>query len=148
MTGPYSTEQQARAAAHALVAPEPGWSILLGPGRREVLARALQGAGVELGDYDQRIMSWLSGWEESVCAVIAGWITRAGERPRALGLTPRDRRIILAALTEAADYREGRSALFCEACQSADAGACDEHATDIDQAEQFRALARRLGGES
>lgn len=148
MTGPYSTEEQARADAHALVAPEPGWSTLLGPGRREVLARALQGAGVELGDYDQRIMSWLSGWEDSVCAVIAGWITRAGERPRALGLTPRDRRTILAALTEAAETRETAAGTYCDDCASAPAGACDQHAADLDAADDYRQAARRIGGES
>ena len=84
-------------------------------------------------------------------AARVAWLNGSGEPPaRAAGLllTPRDKRLLLAALTEAADYREGRSTLFCEACQSADAGACDEHATDIDQAEAYRALARRIGGES
>ena len=58
------------------------------------------------------------------------WLNGSGEPPAppaGLLLTPRDRRLLLAAL--------------------ADAGACDEHADDVDQAEQYRALARRIGGE-
>ena len=75
--GPFRTEQQARAAAHQAVAPEPGWSILRDAGNRQLLTGALTAAGVGLGAYDERIVSWLAGWEDSICAVIAGWITRA-----------------------------------------------------------------------
>lgn len=77
MTGPFSTEQQARAAAHEVVTPEPGWSVLRAAGNRELLTRALAGAGVETGAYDERILGWLAGWEDATCAVIAGWVTRA-----------------------------------------------------------------------
>jgi hypothetical protein len=34
---------------------------------------------VELGAYDHRILVWLAGWEPTICAVIAGLITRARE---------------------------------------------------------------------
>ncbi len=77
MTGPFGTEQEARQAAHEVVAPEPGWSILRSAGNRELLTRALAAAGVDLGAYDERILSWLAGWEDATCAVIAGWVTRA-----------------------------------------------------------------------
>ena len=82
IAGPFETEQEARAAAHQAVVPEPGWSILWPAGNRELLARALEGAGVELGVYDWRILSWLAGWEDATCAVVAGWITRAAARDR------------------------------------------------------------------
>jgi hypothetical protein len=78
MTGPFSTEQQARESAHEVVAPEPGWSILGAAGNRELLTRALDGAGVALGAYDERILVWLAGFTDATCAVVAGWVTRAG----------------------------------------------------------------------
>ena len=81
-SGPFETEREARAAAHQVVAPEPGWSILRSAGNRELLARALDGAGVELGAYDERILAWLAGWDDATCAVVAGWITRAAARDR------------------------------------------------------------------
>lgn len=156
MTGPYDTEQEARAGAHRVVAREPGRSILTPGGNHELLARALADAGVELGDYDRRILSWMAGWSDAVCAVVAGWIARAArerkERPSApvspLMLTPRDRRSVLAAIAEAAEAREARASAWCDQCREAAAGMCDEHADDIDQAEAYRALARRIGGSS
>lgn len=77
LSAPFGTEQEAREAAHRAVAPEPGWSILRSGGNRELLARALAGAGVEMGAYDERILAWLAGWDDAICAVVAGWITRA-----------------------------------------------------------------------
>ena len=77
MSGPFETERQASDAARTAVPPEPGWSIIRAAGRRELLTRALADAGVELGTYDERILGWLTGWEDATCAVIAGWITRA-----------------------------------------------------------------------
>ena len=77
LAAPFETEDQAREAAHQVVAPEPGWSILRAAGRRELLTLALSGAGVEMGAYDERIAAWLAGWDDATCAVIAGWITRA-----------------------------------------------------------------------
>ena len=76
---PFGTGREARAAAHQVVAPEPGWSILRSAGNRELLARALEGAGVELGAYDERIAAWLAGWEPHTVAVIASWVTRAAD---------------------------------------------------------------------
>ena len=78
------------------------------------------------------------------------WLNGSGEPPAppaGLLLTPRDRRTLMAALADAATYRTDRATGYCEACLEADAGACDGHADDVDQADAYRALARRIGGE-
>ncbi len=77
INGPFETEREAHAAAHEVVRPEPGWSILHKSQNRFVLERACEAAGVELGMYDRQILSWLSGFEDSVCAVVAGLVARA-----------------------------------------------------------------------
>lgn len=77
-SGPYDTERDARAAALAAGGPaRPGWSILSAEQNRLMLAAAIAGAGVETARYDDRIIGWLAGFEDSACAVIAGLITRA-----------------------------------------------------------------------
>lgn len=45
------------------------------PWNRERMEEVL--AGVELGAYDLRILEWLTDWEPSTLAVVAGWIKRA-----------------------------------------------------------------------
>ena len=75
MNGPYETERQAlddcRAVYDAMHA-NPGqmqplnWAIL------EDACR-----GVELGEYDRRIIAWLAGSEPQVCQVIAEIVRRA-----------------------------------------------------------------------
>ena len=75
--GPFETEREARAAAHRVVQPEHGWSILHKSQNRFVLEQACEAAGVELGVYDRQILDWLSCFEDSVCAVVAGLIARA-----------------------------------------------------------------------
>jgi hypothetical protein len=81
--GPFETERQARAAALAVVPPEPGWSILRHAQCRQLLDLACEAAGVEAGEYDKRILEWVSGFEDSACAVFAGLITRAYEAGKA-----------------------------------------------------------------
>ena len=79
--GPYGT----RAQAFAMPAVRAAYDAAHAASRRGVLAErnhrmlceALTAAGVELGDYDHRIVQWLAGWEPEVCAVIAGLIERA-----------------------------------------------------------------------
>ena len=39
----------------------------------------MDAAGVQLGEFDDRILHWLAGWEPHVAAVIAGLVGRAGE---------------------------------------------------------------------
>ena len=41
------------------------------------LRAALEGAGVELGAYDQTIIFWVAGWEATTVQVITGWVERA-----------------------------------------------------------------------
>jgi hypothetical protein len=84
--GPFETERKTRTAAHEVVRPEPGWSILRKSQDRFVIERACEAAGVELGAYDRQILDWLSSFEDSVCGVIAGW-SPARSLPPAPGRT-------------------------------------------------------------
>ena len=82
--GPFSSYEEAHAAAIELGGPpEPGRSILSEAQKRAMLAAACEEAGVVPGLYDTRILGWLAGWEDSVCAVVAGVITRAYEAGKA-----------------------------------------------------------------
>ena len=82
--GPFDSEQDARAAAiTAGGPPRPGWSILSGEQNRAMLAAACEAAGVTTGAYDERILVWLAGYEDSICAVVAGLIARAREAGKA-----------------------------------------------------------------
>ena len=77
INGPFETEREARAAAHDVVRPEPGWSILHKSQNLAFLELACEAPGVELGVYDRRILDWLSGFEDSICGVVAGLVARA-----------------------------------------------------------------------
>jgi len=79
--GPFESDQQARGTPavreiYATFQALPGQGRMQ-PGNLAMLRAACEGADVELGAYDLRILSWLAGWEPQVCAVIAGLITRA-----------------------------------------------------------------------
>jgi hypothetical protein len=77
--GPFRTEDQARKAAHSIVPPSGGFSILTEAENRQMLGRVLESAGVEMGRYDDKTAEWLAGWTDATCGVVAGWITRARE---------------------------------------------------------------------
>lgn len=82
--GPYRDERQAAVDARDVL------SIPAGPGVRkaanvEKLRDACAAAGVGLGDYDQRVVDWLGGWEPEVVQVVAGLIRRAGEASAEFG---------------------------------------------------------------
>jgi hypothetical protein len=78
IAGPFATDREAHAAALQLGGPaRPGWSILSEAQNRAMLADVCEQAGIGLGAYDERILSWLAGWEDATCAVIAGLIARA-----------------------------------------------------------------------
>jgi hypothetical protein len=84
LSGPFATERDAQQAAVQYTGP-PGASLTGPPGQlaeanRSMLLDAVNAAGVELGDYDRRILDWLAGYEPSTCAVIAALIARAAER--------------------------------------------------------------------
>jgi hypothetical protein len=48
-------------------------------GNRAMLLDTINAAGVQLGEYDRRIIDWLAGWETATCAVVASLIARAAE---------------------------------------------------------------------
>ncbi len=75
--GAFDTEREAANAVRYITgSPAESW----GPGMHKHLEDACRAAGVTLGSYDHAILLWLSGWEPSTVAVIAGLITRA-QRP-------------------------------------------------------------------
>lgn len=77
MPGPYDTEAQAHtdvAAAVDFGLPARGFT---GSPLRAYLTASLVESGVELGEYDARIVDWLAGWEPATVQVIVGWVTRA-----------------------------------------------------------------------
>jgi hypothetical protein len=41
------------------------------------LVQACAAAGVELGDYDRRVLVWLAGLQPETAQVVIGWIGRA-----------------------------------------------------------------------
>ncbi len=155
--GPYGTEREAAKAARIGVELRPGWSILSSDQNRQMLTGACEAAGVGLGAFDERIVAWLAGFEDSTCAVIAGLIARAGtvrQRPARRDRHPRlsdaETRTVLDALDVAADYKRDRA----EACSDCDArpdGAlCPACESRLAQADEYDALAEELrtGGAS
>jgi hypothetical protein len=79
--GPFQAERDA--AGHPAVrAIYDGVGVgcgrgMMREGNHRLLGEVLSAAGVELGGYDHRIVSWLAGWEPRAVAVIAGWVGRA-----------------------------------------------------------------------
>lgn len=87
--GPFGSESEAlatRAAAvlRAASAANPG--VGAGdPARLKLLTGACEAAGVVLGDYDLRLLRWLSKYENTTCVRLAGMIHRAYEAGKAAG---------------------------------------------------------------
>jgi hypothetical protein len=145
MTEGYETEQEARAAALAAGGPpRDDWAILSEAQRHNLLLGACEAAGIRLGTYDRRIIGWLTHWEDATCAVIAGLITRA----HAGALTPEQRTTTLAALADAAKWRDHLGAAECDDCAHAPTGLCERHAEDLDAADDYRRVLAELGGQS
>ena len=46
-------------------------------GQEEILRAVL--AGVELGEWDRRIVAWMAGWDTCTVLTVASWIGRARE---------------------------------------------------------------------
>jgi hypothetical protein len=66
-------------------------------------------------------------------------------RPRArVALTRSDGELIMAALADAAGYRELRANQWCEKCMTAPEGACDEHLDDMARAAAYGDLSAQL----
>lgn len=79
--GPFQTERQAHEAALRLGTSSGG--VLLSPTENcAMLAAACRAAGVELGEYDERIVRWLADWPDAYAAVVAGLIERAFQAGR------------------------------------------------------------------
>jgi hypothetical protein len=79
--GPYETEDQALAdpavqGIYAAMRRSPQ-AARMQDGSSRLIFTACAVAGVELGDYDVRIIRWVAGFEPQSSAVIAGLITRA-----------------------------------------------------------------------
>jgi hypothetical protein len=101
VSGPFDAEDKARKAAHAVIAPEHGRSIMSFDQNRQLLRSALQGAGVELAAFDERILHWLGNWEDATIAVIAGWVSRAAAgKPGAAEALP-DRPVVNRSVSDA-----------------------------------------------
>jgi hypothetical protein len=68
-------------------------------------------------------------------------------RPRArVALARTDGELIMAALADAAGYREWRARQWCERCDAEPEGACEDHLRDAALTGAYRALAVRLAG--
>lgn len=74
--GPFQTEREAHQAAMRL-GTSSGGVILSAAENRDMLIEACRAARVELGAFDRRIITWIAGYEDSSCAVLAGLIERA-----------------------------------------------------------------------
>jgi hypothetical protein len=146
--GPFETRDQVRAlgavraaydAAH--VSTRRG---VLGEHGRRMVEDACTAAGVGLGGYDGRVISWLAGWEPEICAVVAGLVARAAACQGVTG-SP-DLATVLGALEHAEQLMRERADAWCEECATSAAEACRVHLDQLDQADAYRALAERLGG--
>jgi hypothetical protein len=57
-----------------------------------------------------------------------------------------DGAVIMRALADAEGYRHLRASQWCAKCETAPAGACDEHLDDVDLASAYGDLSARLAG--
>jgi hypothetical protein len=53
---------------------------------------------------------------------------------------------VLDALDFAAEYRRYRASLTCAACNDHPAGLCEDHAIDLDRADEYDRVAGQIGG--
>jgi hypothetical protein len=138
VSGPFQTEREARGSVQHILASPPGTGVW-GAGNLRLLEDACRAAGVQLGAYDYRILVWLTAWEPSTCAVIAGLITRAATGR----LSATQRSTVLAALDVAADYKRDRAA-NCPDCETSPAELCGTCEWRLERAEGYDALAALL----
>jgi hypothetical protein len=104
--GPFETERD----ASEIPAVREIYTAARASSRRGVMAErsyqlledACTAGGVELGQYDHRILLWMAGWEPQMCAVVAGLISRAN---RNSGFTAADLATVCQALADASAWR-------------------------------------------
>lgn len=108
-----------------------------------MLAAACHAAGVSLGAFDQRVLSWAAEFEDASAASIAGLITRAAQQR----LTDVQVRTVLAALDIAADLKRDR-VTSCPECEAHPDDRCADCVGRLDDADEHDALAELLGSES
>jgi hypothetical protein len=140
VSGPFETERQAIDTARHIYDSPPGTGAWT-DGSHRLLEGACQAAGVTLGAYDHRILLWLAGWEPSVCAVIAGLITRAQKG----SLTADQMATVLDALDVTADYKRDIAA-HCPDCDARPEGLCPTCEWRMDAADAYDQVAVKLRG--
>jgi hypothetical protein len=114
---------------------------------RELLDAAL--AGIRLGCRDSQFLSRLVHWDKRNAAAVASLLERARQAGREEGgLTPRQREVVIAALSDAAIYRaSGAAEARCWDCEIIPGGGrCGDHAKDNDRARAYAELAAVLAG--
>ena len=81
--GSYENEDQALAASsvRAIYEAYRAGITSLHDGSVDLLLSACEQAGVTLGAYDRRILTWLAGFEPQAAAAVAGIINRAATWP-------------------------------------------------------------------
>ena len=84
--GPFQTEAEARThpavrAVYEAMRASSGRGAMHDGGEAMITA-ACQAAGIEVGEYDARIVRWLAGFEPQACAVVAGLVARAAAAAR------------------------------------------------------------------
>jgi hypothetical protein len=159
--GPFETERQVQElpavrAVYAAFGADPGVGRMAAHNER-MLRESCATAGVALGAFDARIVSWLAGWEPGTCAVIAGLISRAyaaGRRGQAAGadlagdcgLSAGEVATVLAALADATELICEQAA-WCWECAVAPSALCGVHEEALAHAEDYDRLAGWLRGQ-
>jgi hypothetical protein len=163
--GPFETERQVQElpavrAVYEAFGADPGVGRMT-PHNGRMLRESCAAAGVALGAFDARIVSWLAGWEPETCAVIAGLISRAhaaGCREQAAGAETRGAdlagncglsagkvAIVLAALADATELICEQAA-WCWECAVAPSALCGVHEEALAHTEDYDQLAGWLRG--
>jgi hypothetical protein len=147
-------------AVYAAFGADPGVGRMARHNER-MLWESCAAAGVALGAFDARVVSWLAGWEPGTCAVIAGLIGRAyaarrrgqtaGAETRGAdlagncGLSAGEVATVLAALADATEL-VCEQAAWCGECAVAPSALCGVHEEALAHAEDYERLAGWLRG--
>jgi len=101
----------------------------------------------ELCRRDQQFLSRLIKWDKRNAAAMVSLLWRARLAGRAeVTLSPDQLEVVLAALSDAATYRDsGADSLGCWDCENVPGGWCSEHAKDRDRARACTDLRSELG---